>query len=51
MEKNQVILTRALSGCPMASVLVVDDEVPILHLLRKTLGKSNRNVLRNDKPE
>ncbi|MDP1769181.1 MAG: response regulator [Nitrospirota bacterium] len=34
----------ALSGCPIASVLVVDDEVPILQLLRKTLEGAGYQV-------
>ena len=36
--------SAGLSGCPMASVLVVDDEVPILHLLRKTLEGAGYQV-------
>ena len=36
--------SAALSGCPIASVLVVDDEVPILQLLRKTLEGAGYQV-------
>jgi len=36
--------SAGLSGCPMASVLVVDDEVPILQLLRKTLEGAGYQV-------